>query len=270
MEPTLAGGDARLPPHQSPFIYHTPLAMRVRYRSVLLTPLLALVLALTTGPAAVAQGATFTVTVTNKTAAHPYNGQGWPEGFVIDGDEGAELTLQRGETYTFQMSGVPAIHPFYVSTSESGAGVGVYSDGVAGNFATGNAALTFTVPESAPDELWYQCGSHAFMGYRMNITGGGTAVEEEGAAPELYLGASYPNPFRDRTTVLLTLGRPQDVTAEAFDLAGRRVAVLHRGPLSADVVHPLVLEASGLANGTYVVRVTAGEGVAEQQVTLVR
>jgi hypothetical protein len=214
---------------------------------------------------------TFTVTVADKTADHPYNGQGFPEGFVIDGDQGAELTLQRGETYEFQMSGVPTIHPFFITTSaEGGPGAPAWEDGVTGNNATGNETLTFTVPMDAPDELWYQCHNHSFMGYRLNITGGGTDVEEEGATPELELGASYPNPFRDRTTVLLTLNESRDVTAEAFDLAGRRVAVLHRGPLSANVVHPLFLEASELANGTYIVRVTAGEDVAEQQVTLAR
>ena len=108
-------------------------------------PILVLLVLLLALPTARAQENTFTVTVATKTSDHPYNGQGWPEGYVIDGDQGAELTLVRGETYTFQMSNVPVLHPFYISTSATGGdgGASAYDDGVTGNGASGNATLTF-------------------------------------------------------------------------------------------------------------------------------
>ncbi|MDX1438621.1 MAG: T9SS type A sorting domain-containing protein [Rubricoccaceae bacterium] len=212
---------------------------------------------------------TFNVTVATKTAAHPYFGQGWPEGYVINGVEGAELTLTRGETYTFQMVDVPAIHPFYISTDAAGASAGVWDDGVTGNFATGNAQLSFTVPMSAPDELWYQCGSHQFMGWMMNII---DPTSTEGETPDsgFELSVAFPNPSTDRVHVGLSLDETSNVSVEVFDVAGRRVALLHEGLLQAGTEHTFVLSQTGLAGGVYVIRASDGTSTLERRITIVR
>ena len=111
----------------------------------------------------------FAVTVEDKTPAHPENGNGWPEAFAIDGQQGVPVTVVRGRTYVFQLQDVPAIHPFYITTSAAGVGAEPYSDGVEGNFSTGNETVTFTPSESTPDLLYYQCGSHEFMGWRIYV-----------------------------------------------------------------------------------------------------
>lgn len=53
------------------------------------------------------------------------------------------------------------------------------------------------------------------------------------AAAPFRLSAPRPNPFAGETRVVLTLTRAAEAELAIFDLAGRRVATLHRGPLDA-------------------------------------
>ncbi len=112
---------------------------------------------------------TFRVTVDDKTSAHPESDRGFPEAYVVDGEQGRSLAVVRGETYTFQMDGVPEIHPFYITESAVGLGDPPYSDGVTGNFASGDDELTFTPGEDTPDVLYYQCQNHEYMGWRIYV-----------------------------------------------------------------------------------------------------
>ena len=72
----------------------------------------------------------------------------------------------RGGTYTFNLSNATG-HPFYLTT-DSGAGyvagsyVGEYTSGVTNSRAQ-SGTVTFTVPQNAPDVLYYQCGNHSSM-----------------------------------------------------------------------------------------------------------
>jgi hypothetical protein len=94
-------------------------------------------------------------------------------------------------------------------------------------------------------------------------------VEEgpEGGEP-LGLEVS-PNPFRRETTVTLTLARPSAVSAALYDTLGRRVAVLHAGPLGAGR-HTLMLGGVGLVPGVYVVRAVTRDETTARAVTLLR
>lgn len=73
--------------------------------------------------------------------------------------------MYRGGTYTFNIDATG--HPFYLTTDngtgfESGSYVGEWTDGVTGS-RTESGTLTFTVPATAPDVLYYQCGNHGNM-----------------------------------------------------------------------------------------------------------
>jgi hypothetical protein len=77
------------------------------------------------------------------------------------------------------------------------------------------------------------------------------------------LSAPEPHPFNDRTTLTLHLDRPQAVEAALYDGLGRRVRLLHAGPLPAGE-HLLNIAGADLAPGLYVLRVT-GEDFALSQ-----
>jgi uncharacterized repeat protein (TIGR01451 family) len=80
---------------------------------------------------------------------------------------------------------------------------------------------------------------------------------------------SAPNPFREATRLRYELPETAAVTVQVFDLLGRKVATLADGNQPAGR-HELTLDASGLASGTYFVRLRAGETVATEMVRLVK
>lgn len=83
--------------------------------------------------------------------------------------------------------------------------------------------------------------------------------DEAVSASALALALDGPNPFRTATHVRATLSSLQPVTVAVYDLAGRRVAVLHEGILPAEAAR-LRLPAADLAPGTYVVRMQSATG----------
>lgn len=115
---------------------------------------------------------------------------------------------------------------------------------------------TLTDPTLADDERW----SDPFAG--------STAVEDESAL-SVGLGVAGANPFRGTTSLSLRLRTAGTAQLEAFDLTGRRVAVLHDGALAAGE-HIVRWDAADLPAGLYVLRLTAGGGARTRTMTVVR
>ena len=90
-----------------------------------------------------------------------------------------------------------------------------------------------------------------------------TVDADDSAAPLVApaLTAASPNPFVTSTSFALTVPAAGPAKVEVFDLLGRRVAVLHDGPLSA-AEHAFTFRAASLPAGLYVVR-ASGEGFVE-------
>ncbi len=96
-----------------------------------------------------------------------------------------------------------------------------------------------------------------------------TAAEPVAGGDAFALAAPTPNPARGAARVLLTLGAAGAVRVEAFDALGRRVALLHDGPLSAGT-HALALDAAALPAGAYVVRASGAGRTAAQRLSVAR
>jgi SprB repeat len=115
-------------------------------------------------------GPQFAVTAVSKNAQHPYFGVGFPVGYALDGIQGKELTLTRGINYTY--SGTFPGHPFHITTSSVGGSfAGEVTSGVT-NSQTQGGALVFTPNSSHPNLLYYMCGVHLNMGWKININNG--------------------------------------------------------------------------------------------------
>lgn len=86
----------------------------------------------------------------------------------------------------------------------------------------------------------------------------------------LSLSPAFPNPFNPQTTFSLAVPTDQHVRVEVFDLLGRRVALLHDGPLAAGTPHRFAFEASRLPSGTYLLRAEGEAFARQQQITLLK
>ena len=88
-------------------------------------------------------------------------------------------------------------------------------------------------------------------------------------AGDVTLALAGPNPFRSNTALILTLPTAQAVEASLYDVLGRRVAVLHDGPLGAGT-HTLSVHGPALPAGVYVARVSGASFSVSKTLTLVR
>ena len=90
------------------------------------------------------------------------------------------------------------------------------------------------------------------------------------AAPaEFALLGNYPNPFNPTTTIDFALETANIVQLKVFDVSGREVATLINGYRDAGS-HSVSFDASGLASGVYVYRLTSGSQTAVSKMVLMK
>ena len=88
--------------------------------------------------------------------------------------------------------------------------------------------------------------------------------------PSLTVGTPYPNPSAGRATVAVRAGAAGALRVELYDVRGRRLSVLHDGPVAAGAALSLALGGERLPAGRYLVRATAGDAVETAFATVVR
>jgi WD40 repeat protein len=109
------------------------------------------------------------------------------------------------------------------------------------------------------------------IAFYTRMPGNTVAIEDEAiiGGPTHELMPIFPNPFNPSTTIPFRLQYGVDVRLAAFDVLGRRVALFIQEWLPAGF-HTAQFNADGLASGTYLIRMEAGDFVATQQVVLLK
>jgi len=143
-----------------------------------------------------------------------------------------------------------------------------FGDGATGSGETAShtytAAGEYTVVLTASDGLLTGTDS-----LTVSIASG--VDTESFELPETFvLKAAYPNPFNPTTTVTYGLPAAAEVRITATDLLGRQVATLVSGDMKSAGYHTVQFNADGLASGTYLIRMEAGDFVATKQVVLLK
>lgn len=80
---------------------------------------------------------------------------------------------------------------------------------------------------------------------------------------------NYPNPFNPATTIKYALPQASFVTLKVFNITGQEVATLVNQQVAAGN-HTVKFDASGLASGTYIYRIQAGNNVKSNKMLLIK
>ncbi len=97
-----------------------------------------------------------------------------------------------------------------------------------------------------------------------------TGVEESEGIPKVFnLAQNFPNPFNPTTVVTYQLPVASNVELTIFDVLGQEVARLVHGRKPAGS-HQATFDASGLASGIYIYRLTAGSFVQSRKMVLLK
>lgn len=235
--------------------------IRSNYLPLTTAFLLVTLLLMTSLGVARGQGTEFMVTVSASTPTSPHGAEAYPEAYFIDGVEAPELVLMRGTTYSFTMSGVPSFHPFYISTSMVGGGSNSYDEGVTNQRATGSQTLTFSPSDDTPDTLYYQCGNHRRMGWRLVIVNPESSVETEVVGmTSLFANVTLsPNPANgNEITLSAEVSDPGAFSLTITDASGR--VVQREEFLSESGSHRLVIQTGSLPSGVYYYQLRAPSG----------
>lgn len=94
--------------------------------------------------------------------------------------------------------------------------------------------------------------------------------EELNVPQQVQLRQNYPNPFNPTTNITFGLPEAADVTLEVYNVAGQRVATLVNNSRMNSGFHTINFDASRLASGVYLYRLSAAGQVRTEKMTLIK
>jgi hypothetical protein len=94
-------------------------------------------------------------------------------------------------------------------------------------------------------------------------------VTELNAPTSFKLYNNYPNPFNPSTQIKFDVAKAGNVKLEVYDILGRKVATLVDGRQAVGTFE-VTFDASSLSSGVYFTRLTAGNNVQIQKMTLLK
>ncbi|BDQ03192.1 DUF4623 domain-containing protein [Ignavibacterium sp.] len=84
------------------------------------------------------------------------------------------------------------------------------------------------------------------------------------------LAQNYPNPFNPTTTIRYSIANPVNVSLIIYNTLGEEVMTLVNNQFTEPGVYNVVFDASNLASGTYIYRLTAGDFVMTKKMVLTK
>jgi hypothetical protein len=112
-------------------------------------------------------------------------------------------------------------------------------------------------------------GSIAFYGPIKGAASIETGSENVGGPLSFALDQNWPNPFNPATTISFQVPSAASVSLKVYDLVGREVATLVHEAKPAGM-YTVRFDGTGLASGTYIYRMEAGNFVATKKLVLIR
>lgn len=93
--------------------------------------------------------------------------------------------------------------------------------------------------------------------------------EPIGAVESFELEQNYPNPFNPSTNIAFSLAEAGNATIKVYNLIGQEVATIANERFSAGS-HTVQFDASALASGVYIYRLTSGTNTITKRMTLIK
>jgi Secretion system C-terminal sorting domain/FG-GAP-like repeat len=98
----------------------------------------------------------------------------------------------------------------------------------------------------------------------------GVSVNEEIVPNEFYLSQNYPNPFNPSTTIQFGLNKQTNVNLKIYDILGREISTLISNEVKSAGTYEVTFDASVLASGTYIYKLTSNNQTIYKKMNLIK